>query len=104
MCGLDYNPLDDLDLALRHIPASDEVDGLFEKPTEHAKARELLIETAIEGGIWGKAEWYYFAGDHGLSQDVADQLWFWFHPDEYDGDLYETTRVEAGLNPQYGSE
>lgn len=86
-----------LELALEHIPASplakDEIpQGL------RSEAEELLIETSKEDGLWDKGDWYYWCGDNDVSADVADQLWFWYHPDEYNGDLYEEKRQQANFD------
>lgn len=83
-----------IDLALEHIPASSLAKDQLSLRVG-VEAEELLQETSKEDGIWGKAEWYYFAGDKGISADVADQLWYWYHPDEYDGDLYENKRADV---------
>jgi len=82
-----------IEQAIRNIPASSLAREQFELDW-CMEAESLLKHTQSKHGF-GKAEWYHFAGDRGIDLDVADQIWYWYHPDEYDGDLYENKRKEV---------
>lgn len=82
-----------IEQAIRHIPASSLAREQFDLD-DGVESEQLLRDTQTEHGF-GKAEWYHFAGDRGIDLDVADQIWFWYHPDEYDGDLYDEKREEV---------
>lgn len=85
-----------IEQAIRHIPASSLAKEQFELEW-CMKAEQLLMDTKREHGF-DKAEWYHFAGDRGIDLDVAEQIWFWYHPEEYDGNLYELKRTEVNRN------
>lgn len=86
-----------IELALEHIPASSVAKENFSE-AEKQQAEELLKESTGGDGVWGQAEWYHWCGEHGISLDIADQLWYWYHPEEYDGELYKERRKQANFD------
>jgi hypothetical protein len=80
----------DMATCLQHVPHGDSV-------LEHYGPNSLKL---LAGMVTVDSQTFYRTGESmGVSHMALDEVWYWFHPDLYETNLYHRKRQEAPGEP-----